>query len=100
MKIILFFVLLLFALFGFCEFLHILKLYIIFPKRKLYSHLVVNLQNDTAQKQLMYVCEQFLWYGKSYADFIVPFCDNLDDETFNKCKLIAQKYGIDFPTRI
>ncbi len=96
---ILFIILLIFGVFGFSEFLHILRLKVIFPKRKMYSHLVINLQNGTAEKQLMYACEQMLWYGKNYADFIVPNVSALDDESYKNCKEIAQKYGVKFPEK-
>jgi len=96
---ILFLSLLVFAVFGFSEFLHILRLKIIFPKRKMYAHIVINLQKDTAEKQLLYACEQWLWYGKNYADFIVPNVSALDDESYENCKQIAQKYGVKFPEK-
>jgi hypothetical protein len=100
MKIIIFLIILGFAVFGFSEFLHLIKLKFIFPKAKLYAHLVINLQNDTAEKQLLYVCEQYNWHGKSFADFIVPFCDNLDNDTFERTREIAQNYGVKLPERI
>ena len=96
---ILFLILLTFAVFGFSEFLHILRLKFIFPKRKMYSHLVINLQNSTAEKQLIYACEQMLWYGGNYADFIVPDVSALNEESYKNCKEIAQKYGINFPEK-
>lgn len=100
MKTFLLLVFLIFAVFGLSEFLHILKLFIIFPKRRLYSHLVVNLQNKTAEKQLLYICEQYKWHGKSFADFIVLGVGELDTQTYNKCKSIANRYGIEIPTNI
>ena len=100
MKAIIFLIILVFAVFGFSEFLHLLKLRLIFPRRRLCAHFVINLQNDTAEKQLLYVCEQYKWHGKSFADFIVPFCDNLDDDTFERTREIAQEHGIKFPERI
>ena len=100
MKVFLLFVLVCFAVFGLSEFLHILKLRLIFPKRKLYAHLVINLQNATAEKQLLYVCEQYNWHRGAFADFIVPFCDNLDNETYERCKKIAEKYDVKFPEKV
>ena len=93
MKMLLSLVLLIFAVFGFSEFLHILKLKIIFPRRKMCSHIVVNLQNDTAEKQLLYACEQYNWHRGDFADFIVLSCENLDDETDIRCSEIAKKYN-------
>ena len=97
MKIVFLVVVLLFAIFGLSEFLHILKLKIIFPKKNLNSHVVVNLQNGIAEKQLFFVCEQMRWYGKNYADFIIPIVSNLDEESYINCKQIAEKYGVIIP---
>ncbi len=99
MKILLFFLLLVLAVFGFSEFLHILKLKTIFPKRRLYSHIVINLQNGIAEKQIVYVCEQMLWHGKNFADFIVLNVENLDKENYELCKGIAEKYDIKYPVK-
>lgn len=96
MKTVVFLILIVFAVFGLSEFLHTVKLFIIFPKRRLYSHLVVNLQNSTAEKQIQYVCEQYVWHGASFADFIVPCAQNLDDNTRERCRQIAKKYGLKF----
>ncbi len=100
MKTVLFFVILVFAVFGLSEFLHILKLFWIFPKRKLWAHLFVNLQNETAEKQVLFACEQYIWHGKNFADFIVLNADNLNTENYEKCKNIADKYGIKITERI
>ncbi len=100
MKTFLLLIFLIFAVFGLSEFLHILKLFIIFPKRRLYSHLVVNLQNKTAEKQLLYICEQYKWHGKSFADFIVLGVGELDAQSYKKCKNIADKYGISIPPKV
>ncbi len=100
MKPIIFIIIFVFAIFGLSEFLHILKLYFIFPKRKMYSHLVINLQNNTAEKQLLYAYEQYTWHGEGYADFLVFNCDNLSDEVYERCRVIANKYGLKYPERI
>lgn len=87
-------ILLVFAVFGFSEFLHILKLYIVFPKAKTDSKLVVRLKNDTAEKQTLHTCEQFCWYGKRFASDIVFECDELKAQVYERCRRIALKYGI------
>ncbi len=100
MKIVLIFVGIVFAVFGFSEFLHILKLGLVFPNPKLYSHIVVNLQNETAEKQILYVWEQYLWHRNSYADFIIFNASALDEENYSRAKEIAEKYGIKLTGRI
>lgn len=100
MKTVLILVCIVFAVFGLGEFLHILKLFAIFPHRKLWAHLVVNLQNETAEKQTLYVCEQYIWHGENFADFIVLNADNLSRENYERCKNIADKYGIKITERV
>lgn len=94
MEYICFVLILIFAVFGFSEFLHILKLYIVFPKAKIHSQLVVRLKNDTAEKQTLHTCEQFCWYGKRFADSVTFECEELDSEVYERCKKIGIKYGI------
>lgn len=89
-----FIILLVFAIFGFSEFLHILKLFIVFPKAKINSCLVVKLKNATAEKQMLHTCEQFCWYGKRFADSITFKYEGLDEPIFERCQKIAQRYGM------
>ena len=92
-----FFVLLFFAIFGFCEAAHFLKICVMFPKRKLNTKLIVKLDNNNAEKQLTFVGEQFLWLGNKYADSVLADNSLLDYDTYLRCKEIAQKYNILFP---
>ncbi len=87
--------LLAFAVFGFSEFLHIMRLHIVFPKAKINSCLVIKLRDDTAEKQTLYTCEQFRWYGRRFADSISFNCDELSVEVYNHCQKICEKYGIE-----
>ena len=95
-KYICFFALLLFSIFGFCEMIHLIKLKIIFPKRKMNSQLVIFLDNNTAEQQLIFAGEQFRWLGSKFADSIFANNSNLDFETYLRCKEIAEKYNIIF----
>lgn len=94
MEYVCLFVLLIFALFGFSEFLHILKLFIAFPRAKINSRLIVRLKNSIAEKQLLHTCEQFCWYGKRFANDICFECEDLESEVYERCKKIAARYGI------
>lgn len=91
-----FFILLIFAIFGFCEASHLLKLLILFPKRNMNSQLVIRLKNETAEKQLIFAGEQYLWLGNKFADSILADNSSLDIPTYLRCKKIAQKYNIKF----
>ena len=94
LKYICFFILIIFALFGLCEALHSLKLKLILGKGKINSKLVVFLENGTAEKQLTFVGEQYIWLGKKYADSVVADVSALDSDTYKRCKPIAEKYYI------
>lgn len=91
-----FFVLLIFAIFGFCEAVHLLKLIILFPKRRMNSQLIIRLENEIAEKQLIFAGEQYLWLGNKFADSILADSSYLDKSTYLRCKKIAQKYNIKF----
>ncbi len=100
MKTLLIVIAFIFAVFGFSEFLHSLKLYCVFPKRKLCAHIVCNLQNETAEKQIAFVCEQYLWQGADYADFLIFNGDLLCDKVYESAKIVAEKYGFTVSRRI
>lgn len=96
MKLLLFFLGIIFSLFGFCEALHILKLYVIFPKRKMNSTLVIILNEETATNQIIFAGEQFKWLGTKFADRVLAVSEDLDEETVKECKILAEKYGLRF----
>lgn len=95
MKIFLFFVILIFAILGLSEFLHILMLLFISQKRKMYTQLYIELHEDTALKQIAFVGEQLLWLGSKYAENIVAVGDGLTKETLFECQRLSEKYGIE-----
>ncbi len=90
MKFLLFFIVLVFALLGLSEFLHILKLKTILPKGNPNVRVVVTLSEETAIKQLEFVCEQYLWLGVKYADEIIALAYDLSDETCFECEKFAK----------
>ncbi len=96
MKLLLFFLILIFSLFGFCEALHLLKLFIIFPKRKMNSSLVIILSEETAINQITFAGEQLKWLGTKFADRVLAVSEDLNEETVKECKMLAEKYGIKF----
>ncbi len=96
MNVLLFCVFLLLSIFGLCEFLHFLKLLLIFPKRKMYSTLVVMLKEDVAVRQTVFAGEQLRWLGNKYADRVIIVSENLSEETVNECLKEAEKYNLKF----
>lgn len=92
-----FFILLIFAIFGFCEAAHLFKILVLFPKRRMNSQLIIHLDNENAEKQLVFAGEQYLWLGNKLADSVVADASQLDMDTYLRCKAIAKKYNIRFP---
>ena len=95
MKLLFFIVLIIFAVFGLSEFLHILKMKyhkdISFKK----LNIIVVLCNDDAEKQLIYIGEQYRWYGLKIFSRLVFDTRKLDKEKYEKCKKIAVDYGFE-----
>ncbi len=96
MKLLLFFVFLLLFLFGLCEFLHFLKLALIFPKREMHATLVVMLKEETAIKQTIFAGEQLKWLGNKYADRVIIVAEDLSFDLVAECELQAKKYNLKF----
>ncbi len=94
MDYFIYFIFIIFAVFGLSEFLHMLKLFIIFPKAKIKSQLIIKLKNETAEKDVVYICEQFCWYGKKFADTLIFNCEELTCDIYERCKKITEKYGL------
>ena len=92
-----FFVVLIFAIFGFCEAAHFFKIIMLFPKRRMNSQLVITLDNENAEKQLVFAGEQYLWLGNKFADSVLADNSKLDNSTYLRCKPIAEKYNILYP---
>lgn len=96
MKLLLFFLFLLLAIFGLCEFLHLIKLLLVFPKREMNSTLVVMLREETAIKQTVFAVEQLKWLGNKYADRVIIVAENLSTDTLHECERLAKKYNLKF----
>ena len=95
MKYLLFFVILILAILGLSEFLHILKLLFILPKFKMHTQLYIGLQEDTALKQIAFAGEQLLWLGNKYAENVFAVGDGLTEEMLFECQRLSKKYGIE-----
>lgn len=99
MKIFIFAILFIFAIFGLSEFLHVIKLKVFRPKEKMCWHIVINLQNPIAERQMMFAFEQLKWHGRDFADFIIFNCDDLNSDTYVRCNEIANKYNVNLPKK-
>lgn len=94
MKLLLFFVFLSFCVLGLCEFFHLLKCFMIFPKRKMHSTLVVMLNEATAVNQTAFAGEQYKWLGNKLADRVLIVAEGLSEATLTECEALAQKYNL------
>ncbi len=94
MRILLVLIFFLFSIYGLSEFLHFLKIRFLLPKGNKNIHIVVKLYEDFAVSQLVFVGEQYLWYGNKYADFITADSSDLSEATALECEKLAKKYNI------
>lgn len=79
---------------GLAELLHYLKSYILSPKKRIPSYLLVNLVNTSPQLQLSLVIEKYRWQGHRYAEKIIAVYSNMDLDDLEECKQIAFEYNI------
>lgn len=96
MKVLLFFVFLIFSVLGLCEFLHLLKCVLIFPKRRMHSTLVVMLREETAMRQIIFAGEQYKWLGAKLAERVIVVAENLSDDTLAECENLVARYNFKF----
>lgn len=96
MKLLIFLVVLIFFILGLCEFLHLLKCFLVFPKRKMHSTLVVMLKEDTAISQIVFAGEQYKWLGSKLADRVIIVASGLRYETLTECEKLAMRYNFKF----
>ncbi len=94
MKFLLFLFVLVLAMLGFSEFLHILKLFWVLPKCNADTRLFIRLKEEIALKQIAFAGEQYLWLGKKYADSVIAVANGLTDQTLLECQDLAKKYNI------
>ena len=94
MKLLLFFIILSLCVLGLCEFLHILKCFLIFPKRKMQATLVVMLNEATAVKQTAFAGEQYKWLGNKLADRVLIVAEGLNESVVKECELLCKKYNL------
>lgn len=82
------------ALAGLSEFIHIVKLYIIGPKRKAVTYSVVFLDKAYVKEQIDYIISETLWYGKSMAQYIIAV--RPDNCIIDNEKTVQKNYNIIF----
>ena len=81
-----------FACLGICDFLHTVKLFLLFPGIKTSSYCVVFLKGDYAIDQLRYLADKHRWYGDEYCGRIIAVADDLSDTQIAACERFC--YGL------
>ncbi len=87
------------ALLGLSELIHIIHALCIKPKGKRRIITVVVLEENKAVEDLYFAAVQSAWFGKTFCEYRIAVYDSLDTETYNICKNIADKYDFIFCPR-
>lgn len=95
-ELIFFLIFLIPALLGVSEIIHLVRMSLYSLKGINSPYVVVWLKDDTAENQILSVCEQYSWSGKKYAQNIVAINSMLGDEKFEICSKMAEKNNIYF----
>lgn len=85
-----------FAIFGLTETLHILKMFLLKPKKQPKRYLVCEVDEENKRKQILSVAENFRWYGKGVADCLVFLSDDFGDENEELCNYLSKNEKIFF----
>lgn len=87
-------VLLVLAVAGICEVIHLIRLYLASDGKKNINYALVFLRSGRAVSQLKYMYEQLLWQGNGYADAIIGVDYDLSDEERKLCYEYSRKKDI------
>lgn len=93
-EFILFFLALIPTMLGLAELLHIAKIHILSPKKRLPTYILVDLGDGAPQLQLSLIVEKFRWLGKRYAERIIAVYSDISEKDLYECEKIAEEYNI------
>lgn len=74
------------SLLGLSELVHMLSLFILKPRQRAKTVLVLIPTENYAEEQIQSALQQMGWYGKNYADYLTVLTDNLSEESKTRCK--------------
>ncbi len=86
--------LLVLAVAGICEIIHLIRLYFASDGKKNINYALVFLRNGRALYQLQYMYEQLLWQGNGYADTIIGVDYDLSEDERKLCYEYSRKKNI------
>lgn len=82
------------AMLGTAELLHMLKVYMAFPKKTVRSYSVIILTEEDFTEKLEYSREKLEWYGWRYAERIIAVDMGLSAESRRKAFEITKRYDM------
>lgn len=77
------------AVSGLCELIHTIRLAFLMPKKGSRGIIVIWLKSGIAAQQLRFADEQALWYGNTYADYVVAVTSELCEEELDTCRRLT-----------
>ncbi len=87
------------AVLGVSEIIHLIKMAINSPSKKPKNYWVVMLEEGSAEQQLKYAILKHTWQNSEYKNLVV-ITNNVSGEELDVCKELAQKYGIELNKNI
>lgn len=79
------------AMLGLAELLHILKNFLLSPKKRPKKYLLVFLEKDFAIAQFSDALEQQAWFGKRYCDKVFAVFSTLSESELEACHRLANQ---------
>ncbi len=88
-----------FGILGLTEVLHIFKMLVLKPKKRPKRYLICEIEKDFAKGQILFTAENFRWYGKGFADYVVFVGDEFTEDTRQLRSILSESGEIFFCER-
>lgn len=82
------------AMLGIAEIMHLIKLYLIERNNSLSPYIIIILKNETANEQILSVVENYRWQGEKYAENIIAVNSFLSEENQEIYADLARKHNL------
>ena len=92
-EFVFFMVLVLPAVLGLSEILHIIKKWFLSSGKKAEKILILIPDNDNFENQILSLSSEYRWQGNKLAEKIFVINSKLDEEYREECNLLVQKVG-------
>ena len=87
------------AVLGVSEIIHLIKTAIHSPSKRPKNYWVVMLEKGSAEQQLKYAVLKYAWQNNDYKNLVI-ITNDVSGEELENCKELAQKYGIELNKNI